>query len=253
MSEPGKDDGVIVKQESVEDGVPGGVEATKIGLLDRVGLSIVRYFASPIRLREVATAIPMYAVESVYDARKVTIEGNEFGNTYKGLYDWNVGPLPDNPDVRATLDVLGDMWEISVGQTLVRGGLYALYESIGKEPLSDDDTFALSLLIPLVLKSAHTLGLISIFGIHDRIGNPAPQMLIGQIVASMALMVAHYSARNKEIRKDLGLPDISVTGKIKNMTEKGIRALFENSHEEKDYQKRVESATSQLAYMDSDE
>jgi hypothetical protein len=51
MSEPGKDDGVIVKQESVEDGVLG-VEATKIGLLDRVGLSIVRYFASPIRLEK---------------------------------------------------------------------------------------------------------------------------------------------------------------------------------------------------------
>ena len=52
------------------------------------------------------------------------------------------------------------MWEISVAQTLVRGVLHALYESTGKELFSDDDTFALSLLIPLVLKSTHSLGLI---------------------------------------------------------------------------------------------
>jgi len=62
--------------------------------------------------------------------------------------------------IQATLDVLGDMWEISVAQTLVRGVLHALYESTGKELFSDDDTFALSLLIPLVLKSTHSLGLI---------------------------------------------------------------------------------------------
>jgi len=239
-----------------EVGVPsseGGVEVNKMDLLDRVGLSIVRYYSSPTRLREVATAIPMYAVESIHDARKVTLEGNEFGNKYIGLNENNIGPLPNDPDVRATLDVLGDMWEISVGQTLVRGGLHALYESTGKELFSDDDTFALSLLIPLALKSAHTLGLISIFGIHDRIGDPAPQMLIGQVVASVALMIAHYSARNKEIRKNLGLPDTSLTGKIKNLTEKGIRAIFETPFEKKNSGERVETAVNQLAFIESDE
>ncbi len=194
----------------------------------------------------------MYTVESIYDARKVTLEGNEFDNKYKGLYERNVGPMPDNPDVRATLDVLGDMWEISVGQTIVRGGLHALYESIGKEPLSDDDTFALSLLIPLAFKSAHTMGLISIFGIHDRVGNPEPKMLIGQIVASCALMVAHYTARNREIRKSLGLPDTSLTGKIKGLAEKGIRAVFESPHLMLNQDERVNSAVRNLAVLDDD-
>ena len=147
----------------------------------------------------------MIGAEQTYDIRKVAREGNVYGAHYSGANQENVGPLPENPIVRSVYDAMGDVWEISMGQSIIRIGLHALYQSIGKELLSDDNTFALSLLIPLVLKSAHSLGLISIFGIHDHMGNPVPQMLIGQIVASSVLMFAHYSGRRKEIRDNLSL------------------------------------------------
>lgn len=80
----------------------------------RIGLAVVRYFASPTKLGELTAAGTMYGIESVYDMRKVAREGNEWGNQYPGLTAENVGQLPEDSNVRAVFDVMGDMWEISV-------------------------------------------------------------------------------------------------------------------------------------------
>jgi hypothetical protein len=253
MSEVGdSSQNIDLPQTSVPtEGVVDGKEIKKIGVVDRVGLALVRYMTSPTRLRELSAAGTMYGIESMYDMRKVAREGNEWGNQYPGLTAENVGPLPQDPNVRAAFDVMGDMWEISVGQSVVRGGLHVLYRSIGKELLSDDDTFALSLLVPLVLKSAHTMGLISIFGIHDHMDNPVPKMLIGQIVSSCVLMAAHYSARNNEIRKSLGIPK-GQSGFMK-LVEKGVRTVFEGQEKLLNPQKRVEKSVANLAIASNDE
>jgi len=234
--------------------VRGGVEREKIGFTDRIGLAIVKYITSPTKLREISAAGVMYGVESVYDMRKVAREGNEWGNSYHGLTANNVGPLPDNPNIQAAFDVMGDMWEISVGQSIVRVGLHAIYQTVGKELLSEDNTFALSLFIPLILKSAHTLGLISIFGIHDHMGNPLPKMLIGQVVSSCVLMAAHYSVRNTEIRNSLGINQSqSENNGLMTLIEKGLRSIIEVKNQSSNANDRINNAVVNLAVENTDQ
>lgn len=87
----------------------------------------------------------------------------------------------------------------------MRMGLYALNRMTGGELMSDDATFWTSLLVPLILKAAHSMGWISIFGIHDRVNDPVPHMLVGQIVAAVVLSGFHYLGRREIIRKELDI------------------------------------------------
>jgi hypothetical protein len=84
------------------------------------------------------------------------------------------------------------MWRFR-GQTLVRGGLYALYESIGKEPF-DDDTFALALLIPLVLNQLIHWDLF-LYLEYMTYWESCTSNVNWPDCASMVIMVAHYSAK----------------------------------------------------------
>jgi hypothetical protein len=224
MSELPVDDvlGADLSKKSVETEV-------KNSLFDRYINLILSYVSSPTRRREALTAGILSSAEITYDVRKVAREGNEFGNTY----DWfsanstNVGPLPESEALRNTLDTLGDVLEISAAQTVLRAGIYMLNRHAGRELLSDEQTFWVSLAVPLVLKAMHSLGLISIFGLHDRTGDPAPQMLIGQAVAATALIGAHYTARRHELQQTME----AVTGNSDRISRATEALAIESSYE----------------------
>lgn len=214
------------EREGKKDNLPLGLE--------RLAKAIKYYISSPTRLSELKVAGLMVGAETIYDIRKTAHIGNEWGNEYDwfNVTEQNVGPMP-REEFQKLLDPLGDVWEISVGQTIVRAALSELNRHAGKELVGDDAAFWISLLLPLLLKSAHSLGFISIFGIHDRMDNPAPLMLIGQGLAAIVLTRAHYAAKKRELNKTLGIDDTTVGGKVRNVLEAGLRRVFDEPRDRK--------------------
>lgn len=179
--------------------------------IDRVGRAVRKYFTLPRTLEGLTTA-GLAWWEWEYDIRKVTTEGNEWGNDYS-LFTTGIGkywaedfePLTADPEARFWRDSMGDVLEISGAQFLIQAGIYALQKKTGHKVLNDEQIFWVSLLAPIILKAGHSLGLYSIFGIHDRMDDPAAHMLIGQVAAAGALILAHYSGRRLELRNQLGM------------------------------------------------
>lgn len=81
----------------VNKAIGGREQKEKSSFDDRFLRVVADYITSPTRRNEILAAGFMSGGEMVYDMRKVTREGNEFGNSYIGLSPDNVGPLPDNP------------------------------------------------------------------------------------------------------------------------------------------------------------
>ena len=98
----------------------------------------------------------------------------------------------------------GDIWEIAFGHLVLRFSFVALNKLLKNKLLSkltrgyqvsDSISFWVSLTTVLWVKATHSLGYISLFGIHDHMNNPVPEMLAGQAVASVVLITTHYLAK----------------------------------------------------------
>ena len=154
----------------------------------------------PHMRREFACATVMMVAETVHDANLVPGQ--------YGLSRDLVGEVfvPDNPVVRWCLGNIGDMFEIGAGFITMRLGFVALNETLKRIPaakgyqIPDEACFWISLLTPATIKSIHSLGLISLFGIHDHMDQPVPGMLFGQAFAMAVLVGSHYASRRKGLR-----------------------------------------------------
>ncbi|MBI5619985.1 hypothetical protein HY950_03420, partial [Candidatus Gottesmanbacteria bacterium] len=101
------------------------------------------------------------------------------------------------------VDNIGDIWEISIGFIAFRLLFFAANEVLKNRTLqkmtkgiqvSDKVSFWTSLMVTVFIKAIHSLGYISLFGIHDHMDRPEPGMLLGQGVAALVLVAAHYTA-----------------------------------------------------------
>jgi hypothetical protein len=121
----------------------------------------------------------------------------------------NMPQLPKDQVTRWAVDHIGDIWEISAGFTAMRLGFVAANEVLKKIPaakgyqIPDEACFWASLASTVTVKAAHSLGYISLFGIHDHMANPVPEMLFGQGVAAVVLAASHYAGKYNESVKDL--------------------------------------------------
>ncbi len=75
----------------------------------------------------------------------------------------------------------------------------------GEHQVSDEAAFWASLITTITVKAGHSLGYYSLFGIHDHMAHPVPEMLFGQGVAAVVLATSHYAAKYREPIKDLAL------------------------------------------------
>lgn len=180
----------------MEDGevVP---KAEKQSLVDTM-----RKVLTPERFVEFQAGNIMMGLENVHDMNLVP---ENYGFTRD-----QIGPLfvPNDPVVRWAVDHIGDIWEISAGFTALRLGFVVVNEVLkkttGKE-IPDEACFWASLATTVTVKAIHSLGYISLFGIHDHMDNPVPEMLFGQGVAAVVLAASHYAAKYREPIKDLAL------------------------------------------------
>lgn len=124
--------------------------------------------------------------------------------------------LPTDPVIRWAVDNIGDIWEISAGHSALRLGFVAVNEVLkkttGKE-IPDDACFWASLTTTVTIKAIHSLGYISLFGIHDHMDKPVPEMLFGQAVAAVVLAASHYATKYREPIKNLALRAARFTGR----------------------------------------
>lgn len=171
----------------------------KQSFIDRVG----RRTLSPERTTEFVSGQIMMGLEIVHDMRLYPAK--------YGLRPDEVGPLPNpntDPVAAWAVDHIGDIWEISAGFTAMRLGFVAVNEALkkttGKE-IPDEACFWASLATTITVKAIHSLGYISLFGIHDHMDNPVPEMLFGQGVAAVVLAASHYAAKYREPIKNLAL------------------------------------------------
>lgn len=217
----------------------GGVEGKdkKKPFSDRVldtATDAFRKVMSPERAIELAAAQVMMALEINHDMALYPAKYN--------LLPEQVSSLPTDPIMYELVDNIGDIWEISAGHTAMRLGFVALNEilkrdstkSLTKKILSNEgvkkiadklagsdkadelaetgelqipDTacFWASLMTTLTVKAVHSLGYISLFGIHDHMDAPVPGMLFGQGVAAIVLATSHYAMKNREGIKNSAL------------------------------------------------
>jgi hypothetical protein len=207
---------------------------TTKGLLEKSGDVLVKILSSPERATELLAAQIMMALEISHDM-----------SLYPSKYflkPEQVGQQPTEPMARWAMDHIGDIWEISAGHTALRLGFFALNQVLktdkaielqkkllkndevsklvskfvesdrveelakGEEiQISDDACFWASLMTTVTIKAVHSMGWISLFGIHDHMDNPVPGMLFGQGVAAVVLATTHYTAKYHESIKDLAL------------------------------------------------
>lgn len=161
---------------------------------------------SPERTTEFISGQIMMGLEIYHD---MALYPTKFGLTSK-----QVGTLP-NPDTSPVaawaVDHIGDIWEISAGFTALRLGFVAANEILKKVPsakgyqIPDEACFWASLATTVTVKAIHSMGWISLFHIHDHMGNPVPEMLFGQGVAAVVLAASHYTAKYREPIKDLAM------------------------------------------------
>lgn len=166
----------------------------------------LRKTSFPEKFTEFSSAQIMMGLEMVHDMRLYPEKYEKYG-----LRSDQVGPLPNpntDPVVAWAVDHIGDIWEISAGFTAMRLGFVAVNEVLkkttGKE-IPDEACFWASLVTTVTIKAVHSLGYISLFGIHDHMANPVPEMLFGQGVAAVVLAASHYAAKYHEPIKDLAL------------------------------------------------
>ncbi|MBI1919426.1 hypothetical protein HYS29_02530 [Candidatus Microgenomates bacterium] len=155
---------------------------------------------------ELASAQIMMGLEMAHDMTLYPAKYAKYG-----LRPDKVGPLPNpntDPVAAWAVDHIGDIWEISAGHTALRLGFVAVNEVLkkttGKE-IPDEACFWASLVTTVTIKAIHSLGYISLFGIHDHMDQPVPGMLFGQGVAAVVLAASHYAAKYHEPIKDLAL------------------------------------------------
>lgn len=177
-----------------------------------------RKVMSPERIVEILSAQIMMGLEIMHDTRL-------YPEKY-GLRPDQVGPLPNpntDPAAAWAVDHIGDIWEISAGHTALRLGFVAVNEALkkttGKE-IPDEACFWASLVTTVTVKAIHSLGYISLFGIHDHMDNPVPEMLFGQGVAAVVLAGSHYAGKYHEPIKDLAL-------RVGTRIAKGVRSFDE--------------------------
>lgn len=174
--------------------------AEKQPIIDRVHRKVF----SPERATEFFSAQIMMGIEIVHDMQlypeKYSLEPNQVGKFL----------VPEaSPAAKWAMDHIGDIWEISAGFTAMRLGFVAanevLKKTTGKE-IPDEACFWASLATTVTVKAAHSLGYISLFGIHDHMANPVPEMIFGQAVAAVVLAASHYAAKyGRGAIKDLTL------------------------------------------------
>ncbi len=174
-------------------------DAEKKPLID----TVIRKVASPERSVELLSGQIMMGLEIVHDM--------DLYPAKYGLRPDQVGPLPTDPVAGWAVDHIGDIWEISAGFTALRLGFVATNEVLKKIPaakgyqIPDEACFWASLATTVTVKAIHSLGYISLFGIHDHMDHPVPGMLFGQGVAAVVLAASHYAAKYREPIKDLAL------------------------------------------------
>jgi len=220
----------------------GGVEGKdkKKPFSDRVldtATDAFRKVMSPERAIELASAQVMMALEISHD---MALYPTKYGMTPE-----QVGSLPSDPIMYELVDNIGDIWEISAGHTAMRLGFVALNEILKKDSaksltrkvlsnegvkkiadklvgsdkadevaasgelqIPDTACFWASLMTTLTVKAVHSLGYISLFGIHDHMDAPVPGMLFGQGVAAIVLATSHYAMKNREGIKDAALTTV---------------------------------------------
>ena len=163
--------------------------------------TLVRKAWSPERAVELLSAQIMMGIEIAHDMQlypaKYGFDPNQVGT----------GLVPQEPPAaKWAFDNIGDIWEISAGFTAMRLGFVAVNEALkkttGKE-ISDDAVFWASLTSIVTIKAVHSLGYISLFGIHAHMDAPVPGMLFGQAVAAVVLAASHYAAKHREPIKKL--------------------------------------------------
>ena len=182
--------------------------------------TLLRKTLSPERAVEFLSAQIMMGVEIMHDQQlypeKYGFSPNQVGS----------GLVPQEPAAaKWAFDHIGDIWEISAGHTAMRLGFVAVNEFLksdfvkervtkGKEiQIPDEVCFWTSLMTTVTVKAVHSLGYISLFGIHDHMDNPVPGMLFGQGVAAVVLVASHYAAKYREPIKDLALRAARFTGR----------------------------------------
>ena len=177
-------------------------KAKKQPLID----TVLRKVMSPERATEFLSGQIMMGLEIMHD---MDLYPAKYGMTPN-----QVGPLPNpntDPAAAWAVDHIGDIWEISAGFTAMRLGFVAANEALKKIPaakgyqIPDEVCFWASLATTVTVKAVHSLGYISLFGIHDHMDNPVPGMLFGQGVAAVVLAASHYAAKYREPIKDFAL------------------------------------------------
>ena len=209
----------------------------KMGLIDRTGRLVHEFFSKPTRTTEAISAGIMSQLEIVHDMQ---LYPTKYGMNPDQVGTWMV---PDNPPaMKWAFDNIGDIWEISVGHGMIRLCLFAVNgmlrspetvdlqknilendkvrnvanKLVGEDranklaegealQISDDACFWTSLATTFTIKAIHSMGWISLFGIHDHMDNPVPGMIFGQVVAATALAASHYAAKNHESVRDLAI------------------------------------------------
>lgn len=172
---------------------------------------LLRKIMSPERASEFLVGFTMMQLEIAHDMQLYPAK-YRMTQDQAGRY-----LIPQEPPMaKWAMDHIGDIWEISAGTIALRTGFVALNEVLkkttGKE-ISDDACFWASLITTTTIKSVHSLGYISLFGIHDHMDNPVPEMLFGQGVAVVVLAATHYAAKHRESIKDLSIRTAKFTGK----------------------------------------
>ena len=177
-------------------------KAKKQPLID----TVLRKVMSPERATEFLSGQIMMGLEIMHD---MDLYPAKYGMTPN-----QVGPLPNpntDPAAAWAVDHIGDIWEISAGFTAMRLGFVAANEALKKIPaakgyqIPDEVCFWASLATTVTVKAIHSMGWISLFHIHDHMGDPVPGMMFGQGVAAVVLAASHYAAKYREPIKDLAL------------------------------------------------
>jgi hypothetical protein len=158
---------------------------------------------SPERSTELISAQIMMGLEIVHDQRLDPAK-------HKFTPD-QVGTLPNpetDPIAAWAIDHIGDIWEISVGFTVMRLGFVAANEVLKKVPaakgyqIPDEACFWASLASAITVTATHSLGMWA-GPYNSHVGHPVPEMIFGQGVAAVVLAASHYAAKHREPIKDL--------------------------------------------------
>ncbi|MBI5449656.1 hypothetical protein HY948_05075 [Candidatus Gottesmanbacteria bacterium] len=187
-------------------------------------------FSTPERVGEFLTAFILMTLENMHDMNLVPENYFLPRERIEELY------VPINPIVRWALDNIGDIWEISVGFMGLRilfTGANEILKRIAKgTQIPEEVSFWASLLITVFIKAIHSLGYISLFGIHDHMDKPVPGMLFGQGVAAIVLIATRYLILNRNVLMirmlDMGNYVVKSSQKVYDaMLKLDIKKLFE--------------------------